>query len=62
MQSQHYIALAMLVILAVVGVYDIAASGSQGRLDSVSSAVREWSARWPILPLAVGVLIGHLFW
>lgn len=30
--------------------------------DTISRVVLEWSQAWPIIPLAVGVVAGHLWW
>jgi ATP/ADP translocase len=30
--------------------------------ETVSHTLYDASRRWPILPFAVGVLIGHIFW
>jgi hypothetical protein len=47
----------MLVIL----VYDAVANTSGGTLPTVSERIFAWSQRYPMLPLLVGVVIGHLF-
>jgi hypothetical protein len=30
--------------------------------ETITSVVRNWSSKWPVLPLSIGVIIGHLFW
>jgi len=30
--------------------------------SQVSQVLLEWSVRWPIIPFAIGVVVGHLFW
>jgi hypothetical protein len=48
-------------VLAVV-LYDIVAVLLGGVEATISRQVYYASVSWPILPVAVGVLIGHLFW
>lgn len=55
-------AIFLAVVLILVGLYD-ALIGISGIPDAtVSKVVQDISSRHPILPFAVGVLIGHLFW
>lgn len=49
-------------VLVLIAVYDIIAGASGGQLHSASAVIRDWSARYPLLPFAGGVLVGHLFW
>lgn len=56
------VAVMFLAMVGLVGLFDLwlvlgAPTGSR----TVSSWVIEWSHQYPILPLLVGVLIGHLF-
>lgn len=55
-----WIALAMLTGLYLASIYDVYL-GSTGNL-TITDSVRAWSSRWPVLPLSVGIIIGHLFW
>lgn len=52
----------MAALLIVAIIYDILAAILYGQ--SVTMSARTWalSKRYPILPLAVGILLGHLFW
>ena len=56
-----YVAVLLVAILVTVGVYDVAAIFSGGELGTVSEVVLAWSQRWPVIPLAAGIVIGHLF-
>lgn len=52
--------LAVVVILATL--YDIVAIMDAGWDASISSVVYEVSCKYPIIPLFIGILIGHWFW
>jgi len=58
------VALSLFFVLAVFVVYlfDVAAVIRGSPDDSVSKVLLTWSQRFPILPLCVGIVIGHLFW
>lgn len=51
----------LLVVVLGVGVVDLAALLSRGQILTVTEVVQLWSREWPIIPFAVGVIIGHLF-
>ena len=52
------------VIVAVVGLvlYDLVAMVRSGPDATISVIVHEFSKNNPIVPLAVGIVIGHIFW
>lgn len=52
----------LLIALACAGAWDIYAAYRGQGVEPVSVVIQDWSRRWPILPLLVGVLLGHLFW
>jgi len=52
----------LLIVAALLGAYDIWAIATAGYDASISVVVLDWSRRAPVLPFAVGVLAGHLFW
>lgn len=58
---QGWVALALAICLAIVGVLDTWLALVYGEAATVSAVVREASAKYPAVPLAVGLLIGHLF-
>ncbi len=33
-----------------------------GQQDSVSAHVRDYAAQYPVIPLALGFILGHWFW
>lgn len=52
----------LLMLAIAIGVWDIWVVSS-GRQDmTVSSVLHDWSLRHPILPLTLGILLGHVFW
>lgn len=56
------LALTAVVLLAIIGAWDVwvAFGPSEGR--TVSSIIYAWGQQFPPLVLAVGLLLGHLFW
>jgi len=42
--------------------YDIYAYIEGGVGSTISRVVLAWSQAWPIVPLTIGVICGHLFW
>ena len=52
-----------ILIVAVIAfsLYDLAAMGTTGTEATISRRVLHWSQQFPLIPFAVGVLIGHLF-
>jgi hypothetical protein len=61
-ESATYVALALIVVLVAVALFDLAAGASGGKLISVTSVVKAWAKAYPVLPFGVGMLVGHLFW
>lgn len=60
--AQFWLAILFLSIITAIYVWD-AGMLVQGRPgDTVSGIVSSWSQQQPILPFAVGVLVGHIFW
>lgn len=57
-----YLSLLFLFMLIVVWLFDWYAIVKDRPRETVSAMLLEWSQAWPILPLLVGIVIGHLFW
>jgi hypothetical protein len=57
-----YIAFGFLVIMAIIGAYDIFAIFALPPGNTVSYVLQSWATEFPALAFAVGFLIGHLFW
>ena len=54
----------IIVILSVlfIIIFDIIIYKMRGVESTVSRIVLYWAKEYPIIPFAVGVVIGHLFW
>jgi hypothetical protein len=50
------------VALVLTGVFDLLMNLRHRRDLMASVLVFEWSQEWPVVPLFIGILIGHLFW
>lgn len=52
------------IVAVTVGsiVYDVVANAQGGVSATISRVMRAAAMDYPIIPFAVGVLIGHLFW
>lgn len=51
-----------LAILAVIVIYDVWTLLRRGYATTISWNLYLLSLRFPIIPAAIGVVIGHLFW
>lgn len=49
-------------VLLGVGVYDVFAALFMPPGSTISAIVLNLAQRYPILPLLVGIVLGHLFW
>lgn len=58
---RYWIAGSLLAVCFGAGVWDVVAI-AKGSRETVSSVLHEWSLLYPVLPLAVGLLLGHIFW
>lgn len=48
-------------LTAVIAVYDVVAAVFGGYQATISSVLYFQGQKWPIIPFALGVLAGHLF-
>lgn len=62
MTTNSILAIAMLIGMAVVGLYDVYAYSFLPPGNSVSYVLQAWSRTYPMLPFFFGLLAGHLFW
>ena len=51
----------LVVVLVAVGVVDVWLALTPGAM-TVTGRIQELSASYPVVPLLVGMLVGHLFW
>lgn len=52
----------LLSVAAFLVLWDVAVALSPEPDDTISEVVLDWAGRHPIVPFALGVLCGHLFW
>lgn len=53
------------IIFAVAGLlifWDVYAGANSDKGDTITEIIRAAAARHPIIPFALGVVMGHLFW
>lgn len=53
---------AFLLAALVIAVWDICVIAQGRPNDTISVLFNEWAHRHPILPLMLGILIGHVIW
>jgi hypothetical protein len=58
----HSVGIFMLIISAAITVFDIYVYVRYGNEATISYTILEASVRNPIVPFAMGMLAGHLFW
>jgi hypothetical protein len=56
------LALALYVLCFAIACWDIWVTMNGRSQDTVSTIVTEWSTRYPMLTLTIGIIIGHVFW
>jgi hypothetical protein len=62
MSASVYVAIGMLAAILAVAIFDLIAGSRANGLETVSEVIWRWSSDYPILPFAIGLVIGHLFW
>ena len=61
-KSQKITAIFIGIITLVVIIFDIIVLCNPGENDTVSYVVQMLAHKYPIIPLAAGILCGHFFW
>lgn len=59
---RYWLAASLLVIVLLAGVWDIWVTASGTPEETVSAVLHQWSLAYPVLPLALGIILGHIFW
>lgn len=59
---QRGLAALFIAVCLAVSVWDLVALANGRREDTVSEILAGWVREFPILAVAIGVVIGHLFW
>jgi len=62
MTPRVFLALSLMFVLLCCGVWDLVLTAKDQPQNTVSATLLEWSVQFPMLPVVVGILIGHLFW
>lgn len=52
----------IIVILLLIGIWDVYAILNGGKESSVSHVLIEWSYEYPSFTFLIGFAMGHLFW
>lgn len=60
-EAGFWVALWLLANVIGVGIFDIAALFSAGRVATVTTHLISWSRAYPFVPFSVGLIMGHLF-
>lgn len=55
------IAIFFMAVIAIIALFDAWAIFSGAHCWTVSDWLQHWSASSPLIPLAIGLVIGHLF-
>jgi hypothetical protein len=56
------LAISVHAVILCVAAWDLCAAATGHPTLSVSHLTQAWARENPVLPLAVGVVMGHLFW
>ena len=48
--------------VVILGLYDIYALYRGGFVNTISWQIYFYSKKYPIIPFAIGILMGHIFW
>jgi len=51
-----------IIIVIVVAVFDFWIIAKKGKQASISAWIIQYSKKFPILPLLLGIVLGHLTW
>ena len=59
----HGVTVIFCVVVTILAIgYDVIADRQGGVSATISRVVREYAHQYPLIPLLVGILLGHLFW
>lgn len=62
MGTAHILAIALIILAALIGAWDVIQVSKKHPEYTVSNVLQGWSKDYPILPLTLGVILGHIFW
>ena len=58
----NWVDISMMVGIVVILGFDVWLRNNKGPENTFSARIYAWSIKYPIVPLAAGILMGHLFW
>jgi hypothetical protein len=61
-RPEVWLACLFIAVNLTIALWDVWAWGAGKDNETVSWIMFQWSKAWPILPLVVGVVAGHVFW
>lgn len=56
------LALCFIAIVAVIAAWDVYCAAKGAPDDTVSATLQDWAKQHSMLTVAIGAVIGHLFW
>lgn len=62
MNWRTYTVIFCITVTVVAIVWDVIADSQGGVGATISRVIRQAAMDYPLIPLAVGILLGHLFW
>lgn len=62
MSMRIILALMFILVNLAVAIWDLYVQAIGKPTDTVSYVFQQWGRDWPVLPLLIGVVIGHVFW
>jgi hypothetical protein len=54
-------AILLVLVVVAIGVVDLLAAFSRGRVLTVTEVIQTWSRQWPVIAFSLGFVMGHLF-
>jgi len=62
LQPNVVVSMVLISVILIIFLYDAIALMFWDHTYTISYVVKSWSRYFPILPLVVGICLGHLFW
>lgn len=56
-----FLAMFFLIVLTFIGMWDVYCSYKRWPDETVSACIQDWSRSFTILPILIGIVIGHVF-
>lgn len=56
------LAFALVIVIAAIAGWDIVCAAWGRPTDTVSATLQDWGQQHPMLSVAIGTVIGHIFW